>query len=322
MKSQQKGMANIVYIVGLIVIFIISITYIRPFLSKPKANVVEIAINNNIYLMRDSLEMAKLYIDDAAGNSLYQAMYENGKRGGFSSSESERLNFEGKEYVLWYNNKDSSPTENDITRALESVVEKNLENYTKEEVITSIFKVRIPGYDQITVMSDNGAGVRVLGTGSGYLSVTRVTEDEEEIVIQKSSKIDILLHLPYYQLYKEALDYHEYLHEPFTDMLADCDKAVIEKTMDEFGYTLTSKVMDTTDGSCLVKVEAATKREFLVWDGSKAVLEKISLVFMERLESEYERCNDCTNSGMEWCVDEKVCAESCTGLSIADIMDC
>jgi len=161
--NKQKGMANIIYIMGLILMCIISLAYIVPFLSQqPEKNVVEIAVNNYVYLMRDSVEMAKLYLDNAARYSLYQAMYENGRDGGFESTEKDnQIEYDAINYRLWYNNTDTAPTESDITDALEEAFEENFEKYTKDQSVTGLFAVGIPRYNKITITNANNYSLRL-----------------------------------------------------------------------------------------------------------------------------------------------------------------
>jgi len=306
--NKQKGMANIIYIMGLILMCIISLAYIVPFLSQqPEKNVVEIAVNNYVYLMRDSVEMAKLYLDNAARYSLYQAMYENGRDGGFESTEKDnQIEYDAINYRLWYNNTDTAPTESDITDALEEAFEENFEKYTKDQSVTGLFAVGIPRYNKITITNANNYSLRLEGTGTADLSVGNTMESGERIAVEKSSLINMTVHAPYYKLYQEALEFHKALEEK----LLTCDKAAIEKTTDKSSYTLDVKVLDTDDGSCLVRVNVSSKKKFLVWNGTNTTLEEIDFVFLERLGTVVERCTGCLNSPGSWCVQSKKCSKN------------
>ncbi len=294
-SGKMHGMANIVYIMGLIAMCSISLAYIVPSISRqPEANVIDIALENTIFIMQDSLELAKVYIDDSAMYSVFQASYDNGQAGGLDGG-CEMLEHEGESYALWYNNKDIAPTLDEVEIALQSAVKDNFRGYTDGKVVTAIFTVVTPTYSKITVRNLDNHSIGMEGTSNADLSVAWSTEGGNDVTVWRSSKVSLTADVPYYKLYHEALAFHRVLHEPFEERLVDCDKGEIEKTVDGPGYTLESKVMDTEDGACLVKVEVSTKKSYPVWDGDKSVLEKISLVFMERLGP--EQCRMCMSSG-------------------------
>jgi len=302
MFDRKKGMVNIIYIAGLILIFTISVAYIRPIFSDPKASVVEISINNNIFVMRDSLEMAKMYVDNAARYSLYQSMYDNGLKGGLRSS---RFQYKGMNYTVWYNNMDRAPKAGDIIKALEETAAENMEKYTKKESIRSFFIVEIPGYKDTKIENINNYTVRLQASGSSDLQLKNTLKTDEEITVKKSSDINITVYAPYFELYRQALEYHKDVERG----LSECDKAVIEKNNEDIGCcTINAKVLETDDGSCLVKAEVATKKKFLIWNGTDTLLEPVKLVFMERLGTVVERCTECLNTPGSWCAQSKKCS--------------
>jgi hypothetical protein len=295
--GKQKGMANIIYIMGLILMTTISLSYIVPFISQqPDTSVVDIAINNNVFLMRDSLDMAKVYIDNSALFSIYQSLYDSGKAGGFSGFEDgESIEHHGIRYSLWYNNKDMAIDESGMIEAMEESFSHNFKKYTEGKMFRGLFLIGVPAYDKISISNWNGVGLRLQASASADLSVRETVEGGDDILVEKSSDIDLNISLPYFLLFEEAMDFHDFLHEPFEDRMDDCIKADIERSIDRPGFTLISTVLDANDGSCMVRVEAETKKSYPVWNGSESVLDKIRLVFMERMGP--EQCRLCISSG-------------------------
>lgn len=287
-RKGLMGMANVLLAFGLITMCIISLSFITTFLAeRPKKDVVEIAINNNVYPMRDSMEIAKLNVDKWAGYSLHQAMYENGLRGGYSENEGDRLfEYGGMEYSTWYDSIDLAPEEMDITNSLETATMEKFLEYTDDAIVKSYFNVHIPKYSEIDIDNADDYGIDMAVSSTSDLSLTKTAENGDVVTVARASLVNFSLSVLYYKLYREAMAYHRILHEPLEDMLIECNKTKIERTLDKPGYTLDSKVMDTDDWSCLVKVEVATKKLFKVLEGEETVSKKIMLVFMERLGPE------------------------------------
>lgn len=290
-KADRKrliGMTNVLLSFGLIMMCIISLTFITTFLrDKPKKDVVEISIENNVYPMRDSLEIAKLNVDKWASYSLHQAMYENGLRGGYPESGAGMLyEHDGIGYSTWYDDFDLAPAENDITDSLETATMEKFMEYTDDAKVSSYHTVHIPKYSGIDIDNAYDYGIKMAISSPSDLSLSQTSENGDVVTVARESLINLSIHVPYYKLYREALAYHKSLHEASEDMLIECNRTEIETTLDKLGYTFESKVMDTEDGSCLVKVEVATKKLFKVLESDETVFKRIRMVFMERMGSE------------------------------------
>ncbi len=295
--GRKVGMANVLLSTALVIMCIISLSFITTNLSaQPKRDVVEIAINNNVYPIRDSLEVTKLDIDKWAGYSIHQALYENGLRGGFpSADEDSLLEYDGVKYRLWYNNIDLAPEEIDIKNGLETATMEKFLEYTDEADVGSYFTVGVPRYSKIDIDNVNDYGIEMALDSNSDVSLKRTAENGDVITVSRDSLVKLSLRVPYYLIYHAAMDYHDMLHEPFEERLLDCEKTEVERTIDKPGYTLESRVMDTQDGSCLVRVDVATKNGIKVLVDKKTVEKKIRLVFMERRGP--EQCRLCMSSG-------------------------
>jgi len=281
----MKGFANEIYAVGLVVICLMIMASLMLSLSGPQSNAMDIAVKNHVYLIRDSLDMAKMYVDKSAEYSAYQAMYDNGRNGTIVDIEEPRsVVYDGVMYSLWYDSRDVSPSESDVAVALESAIRKNLKEYTEKEEITEFFTVKVPDYRNIRVSNINDYSMRLEAEGSVTgLVVQRTGSGGEEINMQKPANIELVLNAPYFRIYREAIEYQNAVK----DRLAECRKPELEKNNEDRGCcTFDAKVLDAPDGICLVKVNVSTKKKFIVWDSEKrkAVLREISLVFMERAQ--------------------------------------
>jgi hypothetical protein len=248
--------------------------------------------------------MTKVYLDNSARYSLYQAMHDNANKGGFRDVERRMLEYGGTNYTLWFNNTPKAPALDDITVHLGEEVMENFMSYTEHDTIYSFFLIKLPDHDEIEIRNLNNFSMDIVIPSDSLLSYSMRAENDDEITVEKSSLINISIYTPYYKLYHVALEQHNELG----GKLRTCAKADIERAADEFLYTLDVEVLDTEDGSCLVMVNASSKRRFLVWNGTNITLEEISLVFLERLGSVVERCGECLGSPGTWCVQSEKCS--------------
>ena len=157
----------------------------------------------------------------------------------------------------------------------------NFEKYTSAGSVESLFVVQIPDYSSVTVTNLNDYNLRLESFGDSDLSLKKTLDNGEVISMEKSSTLNMTVYAPYFMLYREAMEYHKMLLEK--NLSESCEKAEIGKTNEDMGCcTIDAEILDNSDGNCLVKVEAATKKKFLVRDDDKTLLKEIRLVFMER----------------------------------------
>ena len=299
----MKGMGVTILLAFLIIISTgIFLSRMIASFQEPKSGQRELAIKEDVYLFRDSLKLAKVHLDKAAGLSLIQGMYDNGRRGGLSEKESIwTMIYEGTNYTLLYNNSDIFPSEEEYSESLGYTTRRNFRKYTKS--ILSFFIVELPEYNEMEITKTDDYNIRLRGAAVD-LSITSTTDNKDEITVENPSSIDLHMYTPYYQLHKAALG----VHEDLKTKLHACDKDAIERKEDEFLYKLEVDLLETNDGSCLVKVNVTSRNRFLVWNGTNTTLRRISLVFLERLGTALERCGDCLGSLGSWCVQSELCS--------------
>ncbi len=274
---RRKGLTGIFLTFGLIIIYITSLIYIIPHFSGTYDNSAEKRINNMVFLLRDTADLAKNYLDTAARYSLQQAAYENGKLGGLESIDPSRATkHENVFYTLWYRNGDVSPDRVDM---LESIIEKtnnNFMQYTDDGSINALIWVTIPGYDKPIISNIDNQSLSLSISGDNLLSVLHETEEGDKITISKDSDIELAIRVPYFALFNDAKSYHYEL----IPKLPGCKENEIEVKNESFCCVTTSEVVESS-GGCKVKVETITKKKFLIWNGTDAVFEPIRLVFLE-----------------------------------------
>jgi hypothetical protein len=279
------GMANFIFLLAFAMMFFISMSFITFFTAGPdQANIVELSVDNNVYMLRDSLDTATIYLDNSARYSLYQAAYDNGRRGGYNNIESdESIKFivlEGNSFVLWYDNADISPSVELLTNYLSEEATTNLEKYSKDVNLESIFSILLPTYAKPGITNINDYSLKLVAEGDRVLTLSRKTEMGDEITVSKSSVIDLTLHVPYFFLFKKAKEYQQEL----VPSLEVCTFGGLEK--EEWLYSGKVELLENDGTKCVVKVAVSTKEKFLVWDGEKTVLSPVSIIFLMQKVSE------------------------------------
>ena len=148
-SEKRKGLSNTLLTVFLVVITINIIMGTMVFFWQgPQRETEKVVIKNEVYVMKDSLDMAGMYLRGSARNSLYQAMYENGLKGGWSSPGSGMvMSYNGKGYGVWYSGRtDQAPSVDTIDAALEKSFLTNFAKYNKGGVIQSFLPLNFPVY--------------------------------------------------------------------------------------------------------------------------------------------------------------------------------
>ena len=277
-RKRMKGTYATLFYGGALVLifFIIGAFVITPTFARPKDDSGAILVNNIVYALRDSLELSKLYIDTSARYSLYQAAYDNAKNGGFADSEPRRtFTNDGSEYVVWYDGKDFSPSQDSLEKSLEIAAGENFKEYMKVGGVTAIFPVTLPSYGGLDIENVANYSVMILSKGDADLSLKRVTGNEHEITVERSSDIEMEVEIPYFQLAEEA----KALQKEIEEYLSACEKGALEVSRDSWCCSAESEIINDSAGLCLVKVEVVTKKKFLVQDEDKTVFSPIRLVF-------------------------------------------
>lgn len=246
----------------------------------------EIRIKGHVYIMRDSLDVAhSVYVAESLHYSVYQAMHDNGLKGGWMElTDSNRIEYNGDDYALWYDNEDLSPSDEDVASSLRGSAEKNLNEYAKVGAVSTPLVVSLPEYG-IEISEFNDFSFVVNATPDSKLSVQRKTE-EADLELKKDADIAERLHIPYFLLFKKARGYH-------ADVIAGIEGCSIEDFEEaDWLYSASVERLESDEEHCLVKVVLATRKRFPVWNGTGTVLDEIRLVFLERFTKTEETAGE------------------------------
>ncbi|MCD6496133.1 MAG: hypothetical protein J7K54_02575 [Candidatus Aenigmarchaeota archaeon] len=256
----RKAYANIIYMSFLILIFIVIGVFILKSASNWQKSSTEIRINNIVYIMDDSALLAKLYLEESAKLSLYQAMYDLGKSGEIPGGN-----------ALWSDGSaDSATGEAVLIQALADATTKNMEKYTKEYTGTFVFPAEIPFYRNVRIYP-NGGSLRIVAHGDSPVTVKRISQTQD-ITIQRSSLINITVNAPFIELYRQLKD----AAESARTKLEACNPGEINQKHETFCCTVETAIISSENG-CVVNVTAVTKQKFPVYDNGKAVMKPITI---------------------------------------------
>ncbi len=281
-RRKMKGIAVNFYAIGLILMLIISFYFLKPQLTGDETKSLELSINNIVYMMRDSLDIAKIYLDNAARYSLYQAIYDDGANGGHGRlSGAKSVQVKGINYALWYDSSDQGaipPTDEKITTAITEDTGYNFGSYITGRMINAIFPVSIPAYSAPEIANIDDHSLRLEIDAQDPIQLNQTIKTGDELTVSKNADIDMTLSIPYYKLYREALKEYDIIKGG----MSQCSG--MEKKEERFDYTIDVSILENTGTGCIVKFEAATKKKYLVWveDKNSASMEPISFVFAAR----------------------------------------
>lgn len=297
----MKGFGTVVLSLMVSIIGLAVIVAIMNFaMTGPKANEREIIIKEEVYKMRDAVELAKVYLKDAARHSLIQAAYNNGKIGTLRNpSENEIIEFGGKTYALWFNSTDLSPEYSYMVYDdVELATRANLLQYTKDGSVKTIYPVSIPDLKNLEIKDLGSDFIELTASSAEKIHLNQTLDSGDIVMIEKPSDISLVEHLTYFRLYQEAKKFHEEIMK----VISTVDPSIIEQSHDNGWYTTESTVeylgddfvLGFGDDTIIVKVSVKTKEEFLVWDSdeNKIAYKPLEIVFLEKHIKSVKVCRD------------------------------
>ncbi len=182
MNPNRKGQARglILVILGIVGMYAV-LFYLNVAFSGIRVGVRE--FQEDIFTVHNALRPAKFYCKTALHYSVYQACYDNLKRGGFETVPDEnRLEVGGKIYPLWYNGTDISPSRARFIEDMENGIENKLGLYTNGKTYSFLgsYSVELPAYE---VAIDKGEitedYIFLNATSNGNLTIEKTTEYTE-----------------------------------------------------------------------------------------------------------------------------------------------
>jgi lipopolysaccharide export LptBFGC system permease protein LptF len=190
----KKGQSVIIYafFLALIVVIIVA-SFTFGFWIFGRGQLKEIEFRNDIFIAKNAIKAGKIYLEGSLDYSVYQAMYDNGRRGGLPSEKSSSNKLPERQEVINY---------------LKNEVQRNLDKYTGTEGTQKSFfekTVRIPKVD-VKVNDLNGmVNISIDGENGENIVLSYIKfEEDEYITFELSPKIEKTYPIRYFELYEKA----------------------------------------------------------------------------------------------------------------------
>jgi len=187
--KKRKGDADIVVIPFFIMFMVLFFSYYHfNLFYHPTIDAYQRAsVTFDFYDVKNSLEAAEIYLDSAHTFSLYQALYENFKHGGYNpidvQASGTSILVGDQYYALWYDNGDlPSRSWTDIMEDINILLKQKLDNYLviDEYKYLGIYRVEIPDKEKFIVN---------LQRVSDTLELTSYTESDSKLELQGNHEV-------------------------------------------------------------------------------------------------------------------------------------
>ncbi len=213
----------------------------------------------DIFLLNNGMRSAKLYMGQSLNYSVGQALYDNAKRGGFSSES---------EIDSW---PEGGPSEDVILENLEAGIEKNMLAYTSGGFMFLGRKFSLPtlNRNQITATRQDG-GIKVSAMSSEKIKYSETQEEElgiSKVVLRMNADMISDIETEYFRLIDAGRKIHGELEGKSCGDLEE-GEVVIEKTVDGFGSEAAVEEKAETEEVCsaTVKVTVTGSEEIPVYE--------------------------------------------------------
>lgn len=199
----RKAAAGVALILAIMIIAAIDASYFYiNWPGKEPEIKRSITLHQEYYAMENALELAGVYLGTSLRYSVYQAMYDNGLRGGHAEMPADTYTADAQSYALWYSGKDMQPDEQALLSGLKEASEKNLAKYTKSDYVFLDYSVKLPGYT-LELSRDNG--LKAEATADKDLWISKTMQNLDTILLQKSGNLVEEFEDTYHSLYQEAV---------------------------------------------------------------------------------------------------------------------
>jgi hypothetical protein len=208
-RAGMKGVSLVLPAIVLIIILLMLLAYINIPLIKTDQLQRDLEIRSEMHTMSNALDAAKLYMETSLEYSVYQACYDNLKKGGWDSIPSGKA-YQG--YALW----DSSfqPEGFEFNTSLENSIASNLALYRGSKAYTflSDYYVNLPEYkadDVLVSLEPSDPGwMFVTAFGDSNLYIQKTQESGEQIRLEKDSTLqnEDEYRIDCYGIYKTGTD--------------------------------------------------------------------------------------------------------------------
>jgi hypothetical protein len=283
----RKGFvpANTFYAIVLIIIFILLIgQLIYYFLHKETT--LEYFLSD-IYVARNGMNLANLYLGNSLDFAVYQAMYDNGMRGGWKEIPPGSLYAENLSY--WQETGGViTPSAEEINESLRSAITENLNLYVKDGYSFLGKFYTLPTFEAGTMALSSINGSMEVSAGSGnkirFHDMIEHETGEERIDIESHPKLGNTYPIDYFELYNRSSWVFRKVKSESCDALNESE----ETTTEDVDFKYTQKVLRkaTAGGICQAEVMVnvtLADAEFPVFNGTGVSFEPVGMVFFVKI---------------------------------------
>jgi len=170
-----------------IVIIVLNVVFASSSILSLDESSKELRLKSDVYVMRNSLEGAKIFAESSLVYSVYQGCFDYLKDGGGVSP----AQVGGEELGVWYDNGDKSPTEEKFLGGLGTVVGGYLGQYTSGNyVYLKGNEVSFPEYSVEIKESEGSLEVRTVSTEFLTAFRDKTIERDEKITLEKDPTME------------------------------------------------------------------------------------------------------------------------------------
>ncbi len=316
----KAGATLVILAIGLVVVLIVIWSYVNIPIIKNNQLETDVETRTHIHTMGNALDAAKLYADTALDYSIYQACYDNLKKGGWESLPTN--NYQG--LAVW--DSGSGPGQTLFEEGMQNSIKSNLNLYTKSTYkFLSEYFVNIPTYTQVYMNTDDADPLlmSVSAFADSNMNIQKNQETGEYIRLEKDSTLmnsdDYKVNC--YGVYQKGVEIYGQLREDIEGFLVDAPvdnptdfqkglrQTILpgwetggtntwgEEGMDGSEYIITATILQDAvtqtsvganpsdniyEANIKVKLEIQnpTGNQFPVFDGSSVSMQPIALVYV------------------------------------------
>ncbi len=251
----KKAQGAILMVFVLVFVIFVILNSMQFHWSKSIEKKAELEFKEDLYVIRNSLKLSKVYLDTSLDYSMYQGMYDVGKNGGWETKKN-NLN----------DNKD------EVKNALKKRISANLKNYVERDYNFLGEIIRLPPFNEnkITIeeLSNGNLNVSTEGERNIYFEEkTTIPTEKKSIRLELSSKLNKVYDFKFFSLHDKAVE--------VSKGITDCDDK--EETSGNYKIVLNA---NNDAKPCNVTVSVTdTSKEFPVFNSAEVSFEPITFEY-------------------------------------------
>ncbi len=255
----KRGQGALFLSILLIAVAIIIFSSLQFHWSKSIEKKSELEFKEDLYVTSNALKVAALYVRSSLDFSVYQAMYDTGKNGGWATKKNE-LNM----------NRD------EVRNVLRKKIADNMQNYTNRNYVFLGKVIRFPALNESNIaveeLSNEYLNVSITTQDNIYFEEVKTTATEKKSVrLEISPNLNRIYDFKFFSLYEKS--------KKVFGEINDCRD---EKRIDG-NYEITINA-DKKIKPCTINVIITdTSREFPVFNGTGVSFEPISFEYLVKI---------------------------------------